>query len=244
MATRWWSRYVANFCIYLSDSLRYLIAEYLVASTQSLVALPEPLTFLDGALIACGFGTAYAACSRGNVSGRDHVLVTGLGPVGLGVCLIAKAMGARVLGIEWDKTRNESAKALGIEAIECSKSKEEDRDVSAAIAWSNSNSGQSTEPMGVDVAIDCSGSALARVTCLKSAKVWGRVVFVGEGGRVEFDVSDVVIHKSLSIFGSWVCSIGQMEELVKRLVGWNLHPEVNALHLSKQLAILIALEKR
>lgn len=205
---------------------QYLPGEYLLASVQSLVALPEPLTYLDGAIIACGLGTAYAALRRANVSGRDRLLVTGLGPVGLGVALAAQKMGAAVLGIEYDPARVEFARRLGIESVECIKTaqsgagpaEEGDLDVQTALDWADGH--------GPDVAIDCSGSAAARLTCLKATRVWGRVVFVGEGGRVAFDVSDVVIHKSLTVYGSWVCSIGEMEELVEKLVRWNLHPEV------------------
>ena len=32
-------------------------AEYLLAEENCLVALPDELTYLDGALVACGFGT-------------------------------------------------------------------------------------------------------------------------------------------------------------------------------------------
>ena len=192
----------------------------MLVDVQSLVRLPEPLTYLDGAIVACGFGTAYAACQRVRVSGCDRVLVTGLGPVGLSAALLAQKMGAKVLGIEFDADRVAFARKLGIESLECAKGQdaEDDSDVKAAILWAGGE--------GVDAAIDCSGSANARLTCLKSARSWGRIVFVGEGGRVDFDVSEVVIHKNLTIYGSWVCSIGQMEELVERLVLWNLHPEV------------------
>ena len=187
---------------------------------QSLVFLPEPLTYLDGAIVACGLGTAYAACSRAQVSGRDRVLITGLGPVGLGAALLCRRMGATVLGLEFDEARVAFAKSIGIESIECSKSGRDDmeKDLETIKVW--------TKGDGANVVIDCSGSAVARLTGLKAAACWGRIVFVGEGGRVDFDVSEVVIHKNLTIHGSWVCSIGQMEELVDRLVRWNLHPEV------------------
>ena len=46
----------------------------------------------------------------------------------------------------------------------------------------------------------------------------------GEGGRVEFNPSADVIHDQKTIFGSWVTSTWLMEELVERLVQWNLHP--------------------
>lgn len=59
-------------------------AAWLLAEERNLVALPDELAYLDGAMVACGGGTAYAACLRADVSGRDVVLITGLDPVGLG----------------------------------------------------------------------------------------------------------------------------------------------------------------
>ncbi|MEZ4558154.1 MAG: hypothetical protein R2854_17245 [Caldilineaceae bacterium] len=47
---------------------------------------------------------------------------------------------------------------------------------------------------------------------------------VGEGSTVEFDVSQTVIHNQITIYGSWATSIGHMEDLVERLVDWDLHP--------------------
>ncbi|MBV9470393.1 MAG: alcohol dehydrogenase, partial [Abitibacteriaceae bacterium] len=40
----------------------------------------------------------------------------------------------------------------------------------------------------------------------------------------------LLIHKQLTLYGSWVCSIGQMEDLVELLVRWNLHPEKIVTH--------------
>lgn len=154
------------------------------------------------------------------MSGRDRVLVTGLGPVGLGVALLAqRAMGAKVIGLEADPERVAFAQKLGIEALQCAGCADGNEDVEAVKTLADGE--------GVEVAVDCSGAAVARLTCLRAMRTWGRVVFVGEGGRVDFDVSQVVIHKSLSIYGSWVCSIAQMESLVDLLVRWNVHPEVS-----------------
>ena len=83
---------------------------------------------------------------------------------------------------------------------------------------------------GFEVAVDCSGNAAARRLCLEAAREWGRVVYVGEGGTVEFEPSPLLIHKQLTLHGSWVCSVPQMEDLVEHLVRWNLHPEVMVTH--------------
>jgi D-arabinose 1-dehydrogenase-like Zn-dependent alcohol dehydrogenase len=75
-------------------------ADYLLAEAITLLHLPEGLTYTDGALVACGFGTAYQGILRADVSGRDTVLVVGLGPVGLGTVMLAASSGADVIGVD------------------------------------------------------------------------------------------------------------------------------------------------
>ena len=77
---------------------------------------------------------------------------------------------------------------------------------------------------GVERAVDCSANDAARATAIRATRKWGRIVFLGEGGRVEFNPSPDIIHDQKTIYGSWVTSTWLMEELVERLVAWNLHP--------------------
>lgn len=49
---------------------------------------------------------------------------------------------------------------------------------------------------------------------------WGRSVMVGEGGRLEIDVSPVLIHPQITVYGSWVTSTWRMAELAQNLVRW------------------------
>ena len=80
-----------------------------------MVFLPEPLTYADGAQVACGFGTVYEALEKIGCSGNDAVLVVGLGPVGLAALMLAKAMGANLLlGVDVNPERIELAKKLGL----------------------------------------------------------------------------------------------------------------------------------
>ena len=190
-------------------------ADYLLAEESTCVALPPPLTFLDGACVACGFGTAYEALCRAGVSGRDAVLVTGMGPVGLAVGLLARAMGAeKVIGVDVEASRLALAQELGA--------------VTAALA-SDAVAVAEVQRMtggnGCEVSVDCSGDTAARALALAGTRRWGRCVLVGEGRRLEVDASPVLIHRQLTVIGSWVTSVGRMEELVERLVRWNLHPE-------------------
>lgn len=190
-------------------------AEFLLAEESSCLHLPDQLTAIDGACVACGFGTAYEALCRAGVSGRDAVLVTGTGPVGMAVGLLAKAMGApHVIGLDVAGDRLQLAKGLGCIDEEVLAT-EEALDAVLEITGGD----------GCEVTVDCSGSGQAREVALRSTRRWGRCVLVGEGGRVDIDVSNWLIHRQVTVFGSWVTSLPRMEELLRNLVRWDLHPE-------------------
>ena len=80
-------------------------ADFMLAEEYTLLKLPEELSFVDGAIISCGFGTSFQGVRRADVSGYDTVLVVGLGPVGLAAAIISKARGARVFA--WISVPNE-----------------------------------------------------------------------------------------------------------------------------------------
>ena len=194
-------------------------AEHMVADEVTCLRLPGELTFLDGANVACGFGTAYEALLRARLSGRDQLLVTGLGPVGLAVAMLGRAMGAtRVVGTDVSAERRGVAQQLRLvdDALDATLV-----DGPALRALADG---------GFEVAIDCSGSAEGRLAALEAMRDWGRCIFVGEGGRVEFEVSPLLIHRQVTLHGSWVTSLRHMAELLDRLVRWQLHPEQIVTH--------------
>src|SRR5215210_5572645 len=92
-------------------------ADFLLADEPTCVALPDALTWLDGACVACGFGTAYEALWRAGVSGRDAVLVVGLGPVGLAAGLLARSLGATVV-VGADPVADRRRLALSLGAVD------------------------------------------------------------------------------------------------------------------------------
>ena len=190
-------------------------ADYLLAEESTCVRLPDELSYLDGACVACGFGTAYEAVSKAGVSGADAVLVTGLGPVGLAVGMLARALGSRlVLGIDVSEERLALAEAL--QAVDVG---------IGAGADAVERVLDLTGGRGCEVTVDCSGSGAARADALRATRRWGRCVLVGEGGRLEIDASPLLIHRQLTLLGSWVTSLWRMEELVERLARWGLRPE-------------------
>lgn len=187
-------------------------ADLLLAEERDLLVLPDELTFVDGACVACGFGTAYEALCRLGISGRDRLLVVGLGPVGNAAGLMGKAMGATtVVGVDVSPERRQLAVDLG--AVD--------------IAVPAGDDDQLVELLGdgAETAIDCSGNGIGQLAALKHTRRWGRTALVGEGGQLSVDVSEVIIHRQLTVHGSWVTSTVRMAELLQNLVRWGLHPD-------------------
>lgn len=188
--------------------------EFILAEERSVIPLPAELSFEDGALISCGFGTAYEGLLRAGVNGADTLLVTGMGPVGMAVAMLGRALGARrVVGVDLTPSRLEFARKLGLldEGVIAS-----DTAVEQSI---EANSGEH-----FSVSIDCSGSRAGRTVALRSTGEWGRVGLLGEGGDLVIDVSDTLLHRHMTITSSWVTSLPRMEKLAEDLVGWGLHP--------------------
>ena len=195
-------------------------AEYLLAEENTCLSLPDNLSYVDGALVACGFGTAWEALTRIKVDGRDRLLITGLGPVGLAAAMLGRALGAsQVIGVDISPGRIDLAREMGLvdEAFVS--------DVGALDKIKAVTNGK-----GCEASMDCSGVGSARKLALMGTRQWGRCVFVGEGNDIQFDVSPLLIHPQITLFGSWVTSVPHMEELLERLSRWDLHPEKTVTH--------------
>jgi len=191
------------------------MAEYLLAEEKDLISLPDSLSYLDGAQVACGFGTVYEALRKIGIDGNHTVLIGGLGPVGLAAGALCRKLGAeKIIGIDISAERRE----IALKQALC--------DFVISAGPHNVNEVRElTGGNGVERAIDCSGNAEARAVAIRATGKWGRIVLVGEGGTVNLSPSPDIIHDQKTIYGSWVTSTWLMEELVEHLVRWNLHPE-------------------
>jgi threonine dehydrogenase-like Zn-dependent dehydrogenase len=179
-------------------------AEYVIVPARVLLPLPEPLTFAEGAAIACGTGTAYSALTRLAVSGRDTLAIYGQGPVGLSATLLARAMGARVIAVDMVPARLDLAREVGADAV-----------VDASAGDPVAAVRELTGGAGAEATLDCTGNATARAQAVRSARNWGRACFVGEGGTVTLEPSPDIIHRQLTLYGSWTFSTVLLEEAAR-----------------------------
>src|ERR1700745_184961 len=75
-------------------------AKYMNVPVSPLVPLPDSLSFVTGAAISCGTGTARGALRRIQLQGGETIAIFGQGPVGLSATQLAVEMGARVIAID------------------------------------------------------------------------------------------------------------------------------------------------
>ena len=178
-------------------------AEYVVVPARNALPLPDEFDFEDGALLACNLGTGFAAARKARASGDMTLAVSGLGPVGLYTVMMARAMGASVLGIDVQPSRIEMAEKLGVDAT--ANAMETDP-VEAMRAFGGGD--------GVHAAIDTSGNTHARTAALEGLRPHGIFVEVGIGEETVYKLSAPLNSREITLTGSWIFKLYEWEDLL------------------------------
>ncbi len=177
-------------------------ARYMACPAHTLVPLPDELSFSTGAAISCGTGTAWGALQRLGLQGDHTIAIFGQGPVGLSATQLAANMGARVIALDVSDERLARARELGAHlAVHCG-------DPAAVVPAIR----EATGGLGANLALDGSGSPVARRQAVQCVRPWGKVCLVGEGGEMTLDVSSEMLRKQVTLMGSWTFSMsGQLD---------------------------------
>lgn len=186
-------------------------ADFELVEDYMCVPMPDGLSFEAGAACACGTGTAYQAVKRLEISGLDTLAVFGQGPVGLSATFFGAVMGARVVAVDPIVERRDLAKRLGAtETIDPTVA-----DPVAAVM-------ELTQGEGADATLEATGIHEVRANAVRSTRVWGRACFVGEGGTVALEPTPDIIHRQLTLLGSWTFSTAILAELANFVVNRGL----------------------
>jgi threonine dehydrogenase-like Zn-dependent dehydrogenase len=165
-------------------------AEYMVARAGDLLPLPSAFDFVEGAVLACQTGTAYYGLRNVDVRAGDRLLVTGLGPVGLLVVLIARAMAVDVIGVDPAAARRDLAGALGAErALDPAE---------APLA----EQVQAIWPEGPTAWAETSGAAVVHAAIPAVAAIKARVSIIGLGTREPSLTLTSLMPKQLTVLAS------------------------------------------
>lgn len=177
-------------------------AEYIQVPERNALPLPDSLSFVAGALMTDMVGTQYHVQNKLEVRGGKNVLVVGLGPMGSAAVLVAKAFGARVIGVDVLPERLEFAMGLGADEVINS----DDKALGKIM--------QSTDGRGADVVVECSGNSLGQNLGLNAAAKLGAFTFVGESRETTLNPSDQIIRKMLTVVGGWYFPISDWPKIV------------------------------
>ena len=195
------------------------MSQYMLKQDWMLLPIPDDISLAHGSMACCGLGPSYGAMQAMSVDRHDTVLITGMGPVGLGGVINAVYRGARVIAVESNPWRAQLAMELGAQAVIDPRDPEALPQILAL----------TSRKRGVDSAIDCSGVVAAHRLCIDATRRKGMVAFVGEcGDDTPLRISDDMIRKGLTLVGSWhynladaprlMRAIGELGEQLDRLI--------------------------
>src|SRR5262245_1450001 len=172
-------------------------AQYILKPDWLLQRIPDDVSYEHATMAIDGIGASFGAFEALGINAFDTVLITGLGPVGLGAVVNARFRNARVIGVEFIPWRRERALAMGAEVV---------------FAPDEPNLVEKirglTEGRGVTCAIDCSGNVAGERLCVDAVRRRGRVAFVGESNNdLVIRISPDLIRKGLVLKGSWLYNL-------------------------------------
>ena len=180
-------------------------AHYIVKPAWLLPAIPDDVSYARATMAIDGVGASFGGLEAIDVDAQDTVLVTGLGPVGLGAIVNARFRNARVLGVEPAPWRAQRALDMGAEAVL------DPRDPTILDQIRALTGGR-----GVDCAVDCSGQVSAERLCIDATRRRGRVAFVGASREaLTITVRPDMIGKGLTLVGSWLYNRGDYPKVMK-----------------------------
>ena len=83
-------------------------------SSSTIVPLRDDISFIAGAAISCGTGTAWGALERLDLKANQTIAIFGMGPVGLSAVMLAHSMGAKIIALDTNKQRLNTSIEFGI----------------------------------------------------------------------------------------------------------------------------------
>ncbi|WP_302395955.1 zinc-dependent alcohol dehydrogenase [Eggerthella sinensis] len=170
-----------------------VFAEYVVVPARNLVAVPDSVDWVSGALIEPLACVCHMCYDMTRIESGDLVLVTGPGPIGIMAMQVAKSFGATVIvtGIDQDANRLAKAKELGADYV-FNVDREDPRPTVDELSGG----------YGVDVVLECSGSEDAINQGLALCKKRGQFCQFGLGDAVISFNIEAVVYKEITITAS------------------------------------------
>ncbi len=154
------------------------------------VVLPEGL-LLEELVLVEPLTVGFHAVERSRVTDSDVVVVFGCGMVGLGAVIRAALRGARVIAVDVDDAKLETARAFGAQLA-----------VNSRKGELHSQLQELTSGHGPDVAIEAVGTPATYRAAVEEAAFSGRVTCIGYAAEDALLSTRLFVQKELDIRGS------------------------------------------
>jgi alcohol dehydrogenase len=172
-------------------------AEYVALpfADVNLVRLPDEMEFVDAAALGCRFATAFRGVAKqARLQAGEWVAVHGCGGVGLSAVMIARALGANVIGVDVADEKLDLAREAGAAHT-----------FNAAAIHDVPRSIRDLTAGGVHVSVDAFGGAITCRNSILSLRRRGRHVqiglLLGDQAEPPLPMGRVIAYE-LEIFGS------------------------------------------
>lgn len=195
-----------------------VLAEFMVAPEQSVVPIPDDMTYLEAAAVPCAGVTAWhALIESGKLHSGQTVLMLGTGGVSMFALQLAKAAGARAIVTSSSDEKLSRARALGAdETIHYRQHPEWDQVVL-----------ELTAGVGVDHVVEVGGPGTLERS-LKSTRVGGMVHLIGILDSPSARISPLIsLFNLLTIRGIYVGSRAMHEDLLAAMTATRLKPVID-----------------
>ncbi len=168
------------------------------------VKMPDGIDYDTASLMGCALGPAYEALKRLNTGRADTLVVSGLGPVGLGAVALAVTRGIRTIALDPEPFRRDVASALGAATV-LDPTTHEIKDNLLEILGER----------GLARAVECSGRPEAERLLIDLAGIRAAIAFVGENqNTIPLSPSRDMIRKGLMLIGCWHMNMLDAPDLI------------------------------
>lgn len=187
-------------------------SEYVAVPERNCLILSKNISYEEGALIFDNWGTPYNAVERAHIKKNDYVVICGCGPIGIAAIRLSKLKEAKVIAIDPVAFRRDFAVSMGADLV---------LEPSSSL---NKTIKDLTNGMGVSIFIECSGKEQSYHLAFDVLKKGGKLIAVGEGVHLSLNLSDDIIHKQISMIGSFYSTMEQGEYVQQLLLDGLIDP--------------------
>ncbi|NTG05502.1 NAD(P)-dependent alcohol dehydrogenase [Agrobacterium rhizogenes] len=183
-----------------------VLTERIVVPSNSIVRIPDAMTFEEAATLPCAGVTAFSALfERRPLQPGETVLLLGTGGVSIFALQLAKLAGARVIITSSSDEKLGRARALGADEM---------INYRRTTAWEDEVL-RLTDGVGADLAVDVAGPATLSQT-LKATRFDGRIslmgVLTGFDGHID---TGAILEKRITLQGIYVGPVATLAALVR-----------------------------